>query len=452
MSNKFLSQQDTLTALTKLNDPADTGANISVYYYISISLSCFLSVFYFYRYKRITKKLPIIPQSTSKEFPDIRFCVVSLIVLTVWNLLFTLFNQHIVLDLPTLTQYLERNGDFNLINETKNSSLNWFYFVKDMEITVIMVISMLLIHLFSIGILRCSEYFQLLSSYIQKDQEARFGKEEGGIPTFNYGHHNNSVEQLLMATPSPQTRVSLLPQFYHKKFFKKHIAIFFIVLVASTVLLPSTFQLTSSSIIYELNTFQFKFDHIFVALVVTFTIDTFTKFVKVIIFANNHLASCNKFTGLITRFIWLYDCIILNFSLGFIIIFNDVLINMINLIINDGPQTTTSPVHSKPISPPKSSIQFISSILINYLSHSGLAATSTSAAGSCSDSISYSYCVQQRMLLSLIQAFDSLYDTLINCWNVLNLFCFIIAPLTIWLFFEIKIEMLSRRNYFNQDK
>lgn len=145
----YLSKQDVLASLLLLSTHS-SSSDMSAYYYILIALSCSLATFYITRYTRITKKLPCSSNS------DIRFCLGSLVVLTGWNLLFTLFNQHIIFDLPTITRFLEGILDTNLVNKRRSSSLNWFYFVKDMEIALIMVVSMLFIHLFSIGILHLS--------------------------------------------------------------------------------------------------------------------------------------------------------------------------------------------------------------------------------------------------------------------------------------------------------
>lgn len=436
----YLSKQDVLASLLLLSTHS-SSSDMSAYYYILIALSCSLATFYITRYTRITKKLPCSSNS------DIRFCLGSLVVLTGWNLLFTLFNQHIIFDLPTITRFLEGILDTNLVNKRRSSSLNWFYFVKDMEIALIMVVSMLFIHLFSIGILHCVELFESIIVDIQLAQEACFGKNEGGILTFSYKDDdvidmevNMNRGQLLNSGSSSSIRtqrISLLPELYPRRFFKRNFAIFLIALVASAKFLPSSFQLTSSSILFETQLYQFRFDHIYVALVVTFTLDTVTKFIKVISISGSSPYNSFKFTNLLTRFIWLYDCIILNFSLLFIIIFNDVLINMINLIINQNPSSDSSLPHS---ASGRTSIQFISSIMINYFSHSGLSSESPM----CSEAVSHSYCDRHKLLISFIAAFDSLYNILISCWNVLNLCCFIVAPFMIWIIIEIKIELLAR--------
>ncbi|KAK6198143.1 uncharacterized protein RJT21DRAFT_116183 [Scheffersomyces amazonensis] len=431
---KFLSNEDILKAISTYSLTARHTGH-SFYFYLSISSSVIvlgLSIYKYYRRGSIHE--------------DIKCSIKGLALLAGWNLFNTLIIPHIIPNLNQIANYLVNHNEqehaktdnyISLINTRLSSDLNYIYLMKDGSIFLLSIVSMLLIHFFSIGMVKCIEFFT--SFYGIEDKEAQLQKSQITV-TYEYPTgESSSIEDV--------TPPSLLPQFYHNRYFRKHAGIFLIVFIISLVLLPKSFQLNSSSIIFETpdHNFQIKFDHLFVALVITFSLDIFIKFFEVINFVDSYyFTSRNKFVSIFTRFIWLYDCFVLNFTIGSVILFSDVMMNLINLLINETFHSHHSQYHdNSQIS--VNSIQFFTSILTNYLFHSGFASNAINATQTntiCNTNSSS--CLQEQIISSYIDLFTTIYVTVIDCWTVLNLMCFVIGPCLIWCVLELRLRSLAQ--------
>ncbi|KAK6464483.1 hypothetical protein DFJ63DRAFT_311788 [Scheffersomyces coipomensis] len=454
-----------------------TSSSDPFYYYFSIITSLLVIGYYCYRYITFINRSPSNHQlHVQSDNEDVKFGLKCLNILVIWNLLTVIVINHIIPNLFQISTYLlnhkqvsspSRTGSTNnnidiLINESFYSDLNFIYLGKDLKIFILSIGSMVLIHLFSMGMARCIEYFasiyavdheqQFIREIENYDDSAANNKDEVSV-TFEYSpeDHSSSSSSSSTLTFDQVYAPSLLPQFYHKSYFKKLSGIFFIVLITSVILLPQTFKLNSSSILFTTSSFnsnqsfQIKFDHLFLALLVTFTIDIFIKFFEVLNFIDTYATFNvkNKFISIFTRFIWLYDCFIINFTISMIIIGNDVLINIINLLINDTFEVNSAVSSTLPKSSTMS-IQFFTSILTNYLFHSGFFPLSSSSSQYtstvCQTAANSIHCIQQQIIVSYLELFNAIYYTLIDCWTILNLVCFVIGPFLIWLIFEIRLK------------
>lgn len=450
-----------------------------------------IPLFYFYRFKFSRKRSQEESQrsalkdlesgrtvfGTSGIF-DIQLLVGSLLALSVWNGLLILFSDRIFLDFPTVIGFLKHNG--SLLEP------GTFHLWKDLKLLGVVAVSIVLMNAFVVGILRSIPEAEIIErsendvkihhlekegslhiqdrSYSEPVMTQSFKKSlsSEGVPfehdsktEFNHSNnlfdeetiskrvsfdhfatliHFNSSEDL---TNSPIEFIPIESESCEWRNLKKFLGAFFTILLASIFLLPNNFKLNSSFIIVAFDSnFQVKSDNVFISLIGAFIYDSWTKFFGSL----TKPGVCDKFkcflrsTILFSKFTGAYSCFILVVSSSFLIIFNDVLLNLIHAIVNGSSASSVS--NDSGAYP----IQFITSILMNYLSHSSFNPLE-SLAEMCNEAdsnISYSNCIQTQSIYTSISSFYNLYLIMENCWKVLNLFCFVLLPGIIWMIIEYK--------------
>lgn len=391
---------------------------------------------YFRQYNSISRKLP------RGYSHDIQFMALSLVALNIWNLVLATSDKSIILNLRLLVEFLDTNEDISLINEENSSPVNKFYFFKDIKLVIIICISIFLTNAYSIGILRCLEYISFISNDFNESEVEKVPRTNGhrksvsfdeNLITYTYQIKNISNENL--PGEVNQSKLATLPGFttaHLIRIFKRYSFLFIQSFILLVILLPKNFMLNSSAILYELDSnFVIRSDHVMLALISAFGFDCLFKVFRGMTCPNIHyqLKCFPQSLLVLSKFVWSYNCFILVMSLAFMIMFNDVLINVVTTLVTD-ITAEDKPYQSYPV-------QFFTSILINYLSHSSIVVEA-----SCEDT--FAQCIQPSSLEAVNLAFQSLYLSIVNCWNILNLFSFTLLPMVIWFVFEVKLRMWAK--------
>ncbi|ODV78936.1 uncharacterized protein CANTADRAFT_21720 [Suhomyces tanzawaensis NRRL Y-17324] len=375
--------------------------------------------------------------------PDINFLVAILLALNVWNLILAVAAPAIF-DLSYVLRYADAHQSYSLVS-TANSVLNHLYIYKDLRLIAIILVSTLLINILAIGGLRCIEYISFIAIDTRPEPPKRHKKSvsfDENLVTFNYKEEMTLDTEVPAPSTSRLSWTSPLIDSLTNRGARRYMGLLVLNLVLALMFLPKTIQLNSSAVLLELGPdTQLKADHIYFSLLVTFVIITFARLFRIF---NNSVCSrvpCfPKVVSIISRFVWFYICAIVNFSLTTMVLCSDVFINCLDAIINDlgiivAPST---PMEASPSSYP---IQFITSILIEYLSHSSLAPPET-AYTTCSQAA----CDQTNMLVSLANSYNNMNVIIINCWILLNMLCFSLLPVLMWLIIDIKLCSLLRKS------
>lgn len=371
--------------------------------------SAVCGMLYIYRYHKVSQVLP------QKHSDDLKSLTIVLTGLCLWNFLIAGFTENILLNLDNTIRYLDGNKklpkDFRgyFINEDVHSVLNMYYLQKDVKILSVTVVSMALFHIFSNVIMKSVEYISFISDKSSSDVEKTveplsFSKSvsfDDDLTTYQYLDMELSVSKSRLSVGHSSLRT----------FFVKHCISFAILSVISYCIVPDIFLFNSSAILLQYSNITVKSDHIFYAIFTLFFVDVVTIFVKVA----NHPKFKNfpQFTSLLSRFIWCYGSLILAASMSLMILFNDVLINLVKLITI----YTYTPTHTISYN-----VLFITLIFINYLTHTIQLSCTASAD-----------CSQLDLVNALSENFIWLNDTLSSCCIVLDLSCLVILPLLIWI-------------------
>lgn len=366
-------------------------------------------MFYIYRYHKVSQVLP------QKHSEDLKSLTTVITGLCLWNFVITGFTENILINLDSIIRYLDGNKnlpkDFRgyFINENVHSVLNMYYLQRDMKILSATVVSMVLFHIFSNVIMKCVEYISFISdrdsSDIEKTTEllslSKSVSFDDDLTTYQYLDLEFSVSKSRLNVGHSSLGT----------FFIKHCISFVILSFISYCIVPDIFLFNSSAIFVQYSSITLRSDHIFYAIFTLFFIDVITIFVKVA----NHPRFRNfpQLTSILSRFIWCYGSLILATSMSLMILFNDVLINLVKLI-TIYTYTPTSTIGYN--------VLFITQIFVNYLTHS--IQLSCTASTDCS---------QLDLVNVLSENFIWLKDTLSSCCIVLNLSCFVILPLLIWI-------------------
>ena len=466
-------------------------------YYLDITIKAvywLIPIFYFYRLRFSKKRSQEESQRCALRdlesgrtvfgnsgIFDIQLLVGSLLALSVWNGLLILFSDRIFLDFPTVIDFLKNDG--SLLEP------GTFHLWKDLKLLGVVAVSIVLMNAFVAGIMRSiteAEKIERNENVVEMHHLEKEGflniqdetyspvrtqnlKSFSQDPKTEFSHSNNVLDEETISKTvssdhfekSTSKRVSFdhfatLIHFNSSEDLlnspiefipiesescewrlQKFLWAFFTILLASVFLLPNNFKLNSSFIIVDFDSnLQIKFDNVFISLIGAFIYDSWTKLFRSLC----KPSVCDKFMCflrsaiLFSKFTGAYSCFILVASSSFLIIFNDVLLNLIHAIVNGSSASSVS--NDSGAYP----IQFITSILMNYLSHSSFNALE-SLAEMCNEAdsnISYSNCIQTQSIYTSISSFYNLYLIMGNCWKVLNLFCFVLLPGIIWMIIEYK--------------
>lgn len=383
--------------------------NINGYKLVLMGGSVVCGMIYIYRYHKVSQ---VLPQRHSEDFKSLTTVITGLCL---WNFIMTAFTETILLNLNNVLGYLNSNEnlpkDFRgyFINEDIHSVLNMYYLRKDVKILSAIVVSMTLFHIFSNVIMKSVEYISFISNEDSNDVEkaveprslSKSVSFDDGLTTYQYLDMELSVSK---------SRISL-GQSSLRTFFIKHCISFVILSVISYCIVPDIFLFNSSAILFQYSSITLKSDHIFYAIFTLFFLDVATIFVKVA----NHpkLRNFPQFTSILSRFIWCYSSVILATSMSLMILFNDVLINLVKLLAI----YIYTPAHTISLD-----VLFITQIFINYLTHSIQLSCTTGAE-----------CSQLDLINTLSENFVWLKDILSSCCIVLNLSCLVILPMLIWI-------------------
>lgn len=394
------------------------------YKIVLMGVSVICVVLYIYRYKKVSQ---ILPQRHSE---DLRSLTTVMIGLCLWNFVISAFTGSILLNLDGIRAYLGSQTniprDFRgyFINEHIYSVLNTYFLKKDMRIFIVTIMSMISFHIFSNVILKCVEYISFISNLDEKDTEkivahspvSKFVSFNNDLTTFQYLDVELSVSK---------SRLNMGQSLLRTHAFK-HCITFVIFVIISYCIVPDIFLFNSSAIIVQYSSLTLKSDHAFYAVFSMFVLDVAVIFFNVA----NHpkIRNFPHFTSILSRFIWCYSSLILASSMGLMILFNDLLINLVKLVaIYSSTPGNTLNYH----------VLFITQIFIKYLTHS--VQLYCIASGDCS---------QLDLVKALSENFIWLKNILTSCCIVLNLSCFVILPLLIWIvIIESKLGRFAYKSF-----
>lgn len=372
------------------------------------SLVCI--VIYGFRYSKVSQLLP------RKHSDDLKSLTIVVISLCIWNIAMVTFTNNILLNLDGGIRYL--NTETNLpksfrgyfINENIHSVLNMHYLKKDLKILVLTIVSLVLFKVFSTVILKTVEYISFISDLDVRDVEKAVPRSPVS-KSVSFNSNLTTFQYLDMELSVSKSRLSLGQSSLWSLFIKRCIS-FFIVLVISYCIIPDTFLFNSSAIILQYSSITLKSDHLFYAIFTMFVLDVVVSSVKVA----NHpkIKNFPQFTSILSRFIWCYGSFIVAISMSSMVLFNDLLINLVKFVAIYSSNLT----HASSYYP----ILFVTQIFIDYLTHS--------VQHPC---MSSTECSQVELVNALSENFIWLKNTLSSCCIVLNLSSFVIFPMLIWL-------------------
>lgn len=381
-----------------------------------IGFSIAAIIFYAYRYYRVSKTVPY------GRTDDLKSLTKVIIGLSIWNFILSCCTESTLIDFDGLLKYLK--ADENLprelgeyfINEEFYTALNFYCFKRDARLFVVSVVPMVSLHVFSTVISQCIEYI----SFVAQDEEKYPGRTEPRrkSKSVSFNHTLTTYLYLDKELSVTDSKVVNNHQTSVRWIITKYSFLFVLVLIPSVCIIPNIFLFNTTSIIFQYSNMTIRSDHIFYSILMLFVFDVCLTFKNVA----NHPSVRNfpQFTSILTRFIWCYICWILAISLGLMISFNDVLVNLIKLVaIGSSPKVLS-------LNYP---LQFVTLVFINYITHSTKLPCSVD--GNCS---------QQDLSYNLSKTFVWLQSSLNNCWIVLNLSCFVFLPIFIWIIIvELKI-------------
>ena len=383
--------------------------NTNGYKLVLMGGSVVCGMIYIYRYRKVSE---LLPQKYSEDFKGLTIVITGLCL---WNFIMTAFTGSILFNLDNVLGYLDNNENLPksfggyFINEDIHSVLNMYYLRKDVKILTATVISMALFHIFSNVIMKSVEYISFISNEDVDDIEKAV-EPRSLSKSVSFNNDLTTYQYLDMELSVSKSRISLGHSSL-RTFFIKHCISFVILSIISYCIVPDIFLFNSSAILFQYSSITLKSDHIFYAIFTLFFIDVATIFVKVA----NHpkLRNFPLFISILSRFIWCYSSMILATSTSLMILFNDVLINLVKLLA----------IYSyTPVQTIGYDVLFITQIFINYLTHSvQLSCTATAE------------CSQLDLVNTLSKNFIWLKDTLSNCCIVLNLSCLVVLPMLIWI-------------------
>lgn len=185
---------------------------------------------------------------------------------------------------------------------------------------------------------------------------------------------------------------------------------FIIVLILLLAFLPQEMLLSSTATIKD----QIKFDHVFIALTVTYLIDAFSKF-----------AFLSDFPTVLVQGIWTYNAIVLVISMWFMIYSKDTLVNILTIMENGADRQDAS---------------FVTSVIISNLNQLEQDYKICSQGATL-----FQECLQERNMDNLQTTYQIAKIMAINCWSILNLFLFVLIP-------SIIAVVYKRRQMFEEHK
>lgn len=265
-------------------------------------------------------------------------------------------------------------------------SLEWVSpsVVKDSVYAAVIVVSLLLIHALAIGMLKYIDYLnQLPVVDLEKAQNHHAHSKQKSV----------SFDNNLTIPDGRSTYTTLLiPKIYNHHFQKSRLVVFFLILACSIVFYPKSCFLNSTSFIINNDFITFKFDQIYFSLIASFTSDSVLNVIRVVhyhqAFETSMAPNC---LSIITILIWSYLSVVLTGSLYFIIMINDILLN----------------IWTKNLS------SSMTLIFFDYFNHA-------------------------LSKEDFINSFGALYGSLVSCWIVLSTICFIVFPVLIWIVLNLK--------------
>lgn len=185
---------------------------------------------------------------------------------------------------------------------------------------------------------------------------------------------------------------------------------FIIVFILLLAFLPQEMLLSSTATIKD----QIKFDHVFIALTVTYLIDAFSKF-----------AFLSDFPTVLVQGIWTYNAIVLVISMWFMIYSKDTLVNILTIMENGADRQDAS---------------FVTSVIISNLNQLEQDYKICSQGATL-----FQECLQERNMDNLQTTYQIAKIMAINCWSILNLFLFVLIP-------SIIAVVYKRRQMFEEHK
>lgn len=185
---------------------------------------------------------------------------------------------------------------------------------------------------------------------------------------------------------------------------------FIIVFILLLAFLPQEMLLSSTATIKD----QIKFDHVFIALTVTYLIDAFSKF-----------AFLSDFPTVLVQGIWTYNAIVLVISMWFMIYSKDTLVNILTIMENGADRQDAS---------------FVTSVIISNLNQLEQDYKICSQGATL-----FQECLQERNMDNLQTTYQIAKIMAINCWSILNLFLFVLIP-------SIIAVVYRRRQMFEEHK
>ena len=398
-----------LQMVTILETIKKFSENINGYKLVLMGGSVVCGMIYIYRYHKVSQ---VLPQRHSEDFKSLTTAITGLCL---WNFMITAFAETTLLNLDNVLGYL--NGDEDLpknfrgyfVNEDIHSVLNMYYLRKDVKLLSVTVVSMTLFQIFSHVIMKSVEYISFISTEDSNDVEKAV-EPRPLSKSVSFDVDLTTYQYLDMELSVSKSRLNF-GQSPLKSFFIKHCISFVILSVISYCIVPDSFLFNSSAILFQCSSITPKSDHIFYSIFTLFFLDVATIFVKVA----NHpkLRNFPQFTSILSRFIWCYSSVILATSMSLMLLFNDVLINLVKLLAI----YTYAPTHTITYD-----VLFVTQIFVNYLTHS--IQLSCTAGAECS---------QLELVNTLSKNFVWLKDILSSCCIVLNLSCLVILPMLIWL-------------------
>lgn len=166
---------------------------------------------------------------------------------------------------------------------------------------------------------------------------------------------------------------------------------FIIVFILLLAFLPQEMLLSSTATIKD----QIKFDHVFIALTVTYLIDAFSKF-----------AFLSDFPTVLVQGIWTYNAIVLVISMWFMIYSKDTLVNILTIMENGADRQDAS---------------FVTSVIISNLNQLEQDYKICSQGATL-----FQECLQERNMDNLQTTYQIAKIMAINCWKYFEfvLVCF----------------------------
>lgn len=352
-------------------------------------------------------------QLTRLSSSAVKFFGISVMLLCGWNLLLSAIADKFIINLPGVFQKYQvlKISQEEIFRKLSSHQFNQQLIRKNLKQFLLIVESLLIFKCFTVGIEKAVNYIRTITKY------------KGTYWNDNEIYSDNELSYKTTQITSDHFKFKG-PWIYDIiKSVLKYSLQFILLSGIFVLVLPNHLLMNSVATVYSSENLVVKFDHFIWALNILLLRDNIKKILKTM--GTNSLSECPS-QFILLGFSWLYNCLLLVLSSTLMVLFHDILINLLFVMVNnllDNHQFNNY------------NINVFTLMLLSYFYHAS------------DDSCLHKVCSTTEKIDVMAKSFVAVKNLFANCLVVLNFSCFVVIPFIIWvLLIECKLERLSCQN------